>query len=501
MTPALLVCAPSVREAGALREARDAPNVTRTGVGPVAAARAAASPRLRHAHALAVVGIGAGVRPGLRPGDVVVATEVRPPLGAAISCPSAPLLAHALRRAGLTVHTGPVASVPHVVTARDRRALAARGVLAADMESIWLLRPADPVSVTVVRVVADPAGEPLLRPATLRHVRHALRQLPLLADPLRAWAAATGDHRVLLAAPRSFCAGVVRAIDVVDRALDQRGTPVYVRRQIVHNSHVVRRLEQRGAVFVDDLAEVPTGATVVFSAHGVAPGVRTEADRRGLQVIDATCPLVAKVHAEVRRFADAGETVILIGHRDHDETVGTIGERPGRTVLVQDVDEARTVAVADPERVVYLVQTTLAADEVDEIVSVLRDRFPRLQAPPSDDICYATTNRQHALRQVAELADLVLVVGSESSSNSRRLVETAERLGRPAHLIDDVDDLDVEWLAGAHTIGLTAGASAPNELVDAVLDAIGGLGPLDVAEARLADENIHFIVPKEVRTS
>jgi 4-hydroxy-3-methylbut-2-enyl diphosphate reductase len=501
MTPSLLVCAPSAREAAALREAPRAPQVIRTGIGPVAAARAAASPRLRHARALAVVGIGAGVQPDLRPGDVVVATEVRPPHGAPIPCASAPLLARALRQAGLTVHTGPVASVTHVVTARDRRSLATRGVLAADMESVWLLRPADPVAEAVVRVVADPAGEPLLRPATLRHVRHALRRLPALADPLRSWAAATGEHRVLLAAPRSFCAGVVRAIDVVDRALDQPGATVYVRRQIVHNSHVVRRLEQRGAVFVDDLAEVPTGATVVFSAHGVAPAVRSEADLRGLQVIDATCPLVAKVHAEVRRFADDGETVIFIGHRDHDEAVGTMGERPGATVLVQDADEARTVEVADPDRVAYLIQTTLAADEVSEIVSVLRRRFPRLQAPPSDDICYATTNRQGALRQVAEDADLVLVVGSDNSSNSKRLVESVQRLGLPAHLIDDVDGIDLDWLADVRTIGLTAGASAPDELVDAVIEAIGGLGPIEVEEARLAEENVHFIVPKEVRTS
>jgi 4-hydroxy-3-methylbut-2-enyl diphosphate reductase len=501
MSSSLLVCTPSAREAAALRKAPGAPQVARTGVGPVAAARAAASPWLRHARALAVVGIGAGVCPDLRPGDVVVATEVRPPHGPAIPCPSAPLLARALRGAGLTVHTGPIASVTHVVRARDRRALAARGVLAADMESVWLLRPADPLSEAVVRVVADPAGEPLLRPATLGHVRHALQQLPALADPLRSWAAATGEHRVLLAAPRSFCAGVVRAIDVVDRALDQRGAPVYVRRQIVHNSHVVRRLEQRGAVFVDDVTEVPTGATVVFSAHGVAPGVRTEAERRGLQVIDATCPLVAKVHAEVRRVADDGETVIFIGHRNHDEAVGTMGERPAATVLVQDVDDAWAIEVPDPDRVAYLVQTTLAADEVDAIVSVLRRRFPRLQAPPSDDICYATTNRQRALRQVAGKADLVLVVGSENSSNSKRLVEAAERLGLPAHLVDDVDGIDLDWLAGAHTIGLTAGASAPDELVDAVIDAIGGLGPLEVSEARLALENVHVIVPKEVRTS
>jgi 4-hydroxy-3-methylbut-2-enyl diphosphate reductase len=498
---AVLVCAPSAREAAALRRAPHAPQVARTGVGPKSAARAAASPRIRHADGLAVVGIGAGVAPDLMPGDVVVATEVRPPHGAALPCPSAPLLASALRRHGLPVRTGPIASVSHVVTNRERRSLAADGVLAADMESVWLLGPAHGAARAVIRVVADPAGEPLLRPATLHRVRTALRAIPELADTLTAWGDAVGPRRVLLAAPRSFCAGVVRAIDVVDRALDQRGAPVYVRRQIVHNSHVVSRLEARGAVFVDELDEVPWGATVVFSAHGVAPQVRAEARHRGLDVIDATCPLVAKVHAEVRRFADDGDTVILIGHRGHEEAVGTMGERPGRTVLVQDAAEARQVEVPDPDHVAYLVQTTLAADEVAGIVEVLQHRFPHLQAPPSDDICYATTNRQQALREVSREAELVLVVGSENSSNSKRLVETTQRLGLPAHLINDVGDLDLGWLAGVTAVGLTAGASAPQELVDEVVTAIGGLGPLEVTEARLVDENVHFNVPKEVRSS
>ncbi|WP_347350150.1 4-hydroxy-3-methylbut-2-enyl diphosphate reductase [Intrasporangium sp.] len=501
MTGTLLVCAPSGREATHLRQAPAAPAVARTGVGPLASARAAASPRVRHADALAVVGIGAGVAAGLAPGDVVVASEVRPPHGAALPCSSAPLLAHALRRQGLPVHVGPVASVTHVVTNRDRRALAATGVLAADMESVWLLRPAQAGARAVVRVVADPAGEPLLRPGTLAHVRRALATLPELAPALTAWGAAAGPHRVLLAGPRSFCAGVVRAIEVVDRALDQRGAPVYVRKQIVHNSHVVRRLQERGAVFVDELDEVPAGATVIFSAHGVAPQVRAQANRRGLQVIDATCPLVAKVHAEVRRFADGGDTVILIGHHGHEEAVGTMGERPGATVLVQDRDEAERVQVPDPTRVSYLVQTTLAADEVSGIVQVLARRFPHLQAPPSEDICYATTNRQLALRAVTGQAQLVLVVGSANSSNSQRLVETARRCGVPAHLIDDVGGLDLGWLAGVATVGLTAGASAPQELVDEVVTAIGGLGPLQVHEARLVEENVHFNVPKEVRTS
>lgn len=497
----MLVCAPSAREAAALRTRPSGPPVVRTGVGPNAAARAAASPRIRHADALAVVGIGAGVAPDLAPGDVVVATEVRPPHGGALSCPSAPLLARALQAHGLPVRVGPIASVTHVIGNRERRALASTGVLAADMESVWLLRPAQGAAAAVVRVVADPAGEPLLRPRTLRHVRTALRALPQLTEALAEWGGAVRPRRVLLAAPRSFCAGVVRAIEVVDRALDQRGAPVYVRRQIVHNSHVVRRLEARGAVFVDELTDVPSGATVVFSAHGVSPDVRAEARRRHLDVIDATCPLVAKVHAEARRFADDGDTVILIGHRDHEEAIGTLGERPDSTRLVQDAADAARVEVPDPGRVRYLVQTTLAADEVDGIVDVLRGRFPQLQAPPSDDICYATTNRQRALREVSRDAELVLVVGSENSSNSRRLVETAQRLGLPAHLLNDVGDLDLGWLADVTTVGLTAGASAPQELVDEIVTAIGGLGPVAVTEARLVDENIHFAVPKEVRSS
>ncbi|MFL6120731.1 4-hydroxy-3-methylbut-2-enyl diphosphate reductase [Actinophytocola sp.] len=305
-------------------------------------------------------------------------------------------------------------------------------------------------------------------------------------------------HTVLLAAPRSFCAGVERAIDIVEHALRQRGRPVYVRKQIVHNAHVVADLESRGAVFVDELAEVPPGATVVFSAHGVSPAVRTEATRRELDVIDATCPLVTKVHNEARRFAARGDTVLLIGHAGHEEVDGTLGEAPERTILVEDVDQARTVAVPDPDRLSYLTQTTLAADETEEIVAVLRDRFPNLRGPASDDICYATTNRQHALSTVAAEVDLVLVVGSANSSNSVRLVELARRTGTPAHLIDDVGDIEPEWLDGVRTVGLTAGASAPPRLVDEV---VAALGPVTVLEHRTATESIRFTLPAAVRPS
>ncbi len=254
---------------------------------------------------------------------------------------------------------------------------------------------------------------------------------------------------MLLAEPRSFCAGVERAIDIVKIALQRHPHPVYVRRQIVHNSHVVADLERQGAVFVDELDQVPDGTTVVFSAHGVAPAVRAEADRRGLDVIDATCPLVAKVHTESRRFVGRGDTVLLIGHAGHDETEGTLGEAPGRIRLVQNAAEAERVEVDDENKVAMLMQTTLAVDEAEEAAAVLRRRFPLIDPPPTDDICYATTNRQRAVRAIAEESDVVLVVGSTNSSNSLRLVEVAERCGTPAHLVDDANQVLPEWIAPA----------------------------------------------------
>jgi len=308
------------------------------------------------------------------------------------------------------------------------------------------------------------------------------------------------ERTVLLAAPRSFCAGVERAIETVERELDQHdATPVYVRKQIVHNRHVVADLEQRGAVFVEELDEVPEGATVVFSAHGVAPQVRDEADRRGLRVIDATCPLVTKVHAEARRFAARGDTVILVGHAGHEEVEGTVGEAPDRTVLVADPAGVAGLQVEDPQRVSYLTQTTLAVDEVGAVVDALRERFPALKGPGSDDICYATTNRQEAVKAIARDADLMLVVGSANSSNSVRLVELARRLGTAAHLIDDASELRDEWLAGARVVGLTAGASAPPRLVQEVLDALRARGPVVVQERRIASEHLQFSLPSAVR--
>lgn len=300
---------------------------------------------------------------------------------------------------------------------------------------------------------------------------------------------------LLLAAPRAFCAGVERAIDAVEDVLVERGAPVHVRRQIVHNTHVVADLAARGAVFVEELDEVPDGAVVVFSAHGVAPGVHDEAERRGLEVVDATCPLVAKVHAEARRFAEAGDTIVLIGHAGHEEIEGTLGEAPDRTVLVATVADVEALEVPDPGRVSYLTQTTLAVDETAEVVAALRARFPALRGPGSADICYATTNRQEALAAVAREADLVLVVGSRNSSNSVRLVELSRRTGTPAHLIEDAGAIRPEWVHAAAVIGLTAGASAPPGLVDEVVDELRRYGPLDVRERETARETVRFLPP------
>jgi 4-hydroxy-3-methylbut-2-enyl diphosphate reductase len=316
----------------------------------------------------------------------------------------------------------------------------------------------------------------------------------VLAD----WAAVAGARTVLLASPRSFCAGVERAIEIVERALAERENPVYVRKQIVHNAHVVEDLARRGATFVEELDEVPDGATVVFSAHGVGPAVRREAERRGLGVIDGTCPLVTKVHSEARRFAARGDTVVLIGHAGHEEVEGTLGEAPESTVLVETAEDVAALEVADPEHVSYLTQTTLAVDETAEVVSALQKKFPKLRQPPTEDICYATTNRQNALRSLIDDADVVFVVGSSNSSNSIRLVEISRRNGTPAYLIDGPEDIRPEWLRGVRAVGLSAGASAPPALVDAVVSALAGLGPLEVEERKVTTETIHFGLPAAV---
>jgi 4-hydroxy-3-methylbut-2-enyl diphosphate reductase len=298
--------------------------------------------------------------------------------------------------------------------------------------------------------------------------------------------------KVLLAAPRGYCAGVERAVEAVERALGSHGAPVYVRKQIVHNLHVVRDLQSKGAVFVEEETEVPEGAVVVLSAHGVAPEVYANAKERGLTVLDATCPLVTKVHLEARRFAHDDRTIVLIGHEGHEEVEGTTGQAPERTVLVQDVTEARALQVADPENLSYLTQTTLSVDETNEIVAVLRERFPSIQGPPREDICYATQNRQDAIKEVARRSDVVLVIGSSNSSNSKRLAEVARDLGTPAYLVDDEVEVDPAWLEGADVVGLTSGASAPERLVDRMLAWLAEQGATEVEEVRLAEEHLRF---------
>jgi 4-hydroxy-3-methylbut-2-en-1-yl diphosphate reductase len=306
-------------------------------------------------------------------------------------------------------------------------------------------------------------------------------------------------RRVLLAAPRGYCAGVDRAIEIVEVALETYGAPVYVRKQIVHNLHVVRRLEARGAIFVEELDEVPAGATVVFSAHGVAPEVHRQAKDRDLKVVDATCPLVTKVHQEARKFAGKGYDIVLIGHEGHEEVIGTMGEAPRAIHLVGDEEEARQVDVADPERVAYLTQTTLSVDETGGVIDVLRQRFPVLAGPRSDDICYATQNRQTAVKRLAGECQLILVIGAENSSNSKRLVEVARSLGCQSHLIPQASALDPAWFEGVETVGVTSGASAPEWLVDELVEALHERGADEVREVEVVHEDVHFSLPRGLR--
>jgi 4-hydroxy-3-methylbut-2-en-1-yl diphosphate reductase len=307
----------------------------------------------------------------------------------------------------------------------------------------------------------------------------------MIADP-----AERAHRNLLIGSPTSFCTGVERAIEIVGELLSRYGPPVYVRKQIVHNIHVLAELRERGAVFVEELDEVPDGAITVFSAHGVSPAVRQAAAARGLRVVDATCPLVARVHAKARRFARAGHTVLLIGHARHEEIEGTVGEAPDRTLIIENEQDAETVEVPDPSHVSCLTQTTLAHEETAGIVAVLRRRFPALaDTGQDDDICFATMNRQQAARAVADKADLVLVVGSANSSNSQRLVDVARSAGVPAWLIDDASELDPRWLDGVRSVGLLAGASAPRRLLDGVIAALRNCGSVDVAEIRVADES------------
>lgn len=309
-----------------------------------------------------------------------------------------------------------------------------------------------------------------------------------------------GQRKILLAAPRGYCAGVDRAVVTVEKALDLYGAPVYVRKQIVHNKHVVETLEKRGAIFVDEVEEVPEGSTVVFSAHGVAPEVHTQAAERQLKTIDATCPLVTKVHSEAKRFASEGYDIILIGHDGHEEVVGTMGEAPGAITLVEDPASAADLEVENPDKLVWLSQTTLSVDETMQTVNALQGRFPDLMSPPSDDICYATQNRQVAVKEIARGSDVVIVVGSGNSSNSVRLVEVALEAGAgSAYRVDSAQEIDSTWFDGATTVGVTSGASVPDVLVNDVLDSLKELGFGTVEEVTTAEETLVFALPPELR--
>ena len=305
--------------------------------------------------------------------------------------------------------------------------------------------------------------------------------------------------RLILAAPRGYCAGVDRAVQTVEKALDLHGPPVYVRKEIVHNKHVVESLEERGAIFVDDVDEVPEGRTVVFSAHGVSPAVHSAAAGRQLETIDATCPLVTKVHVEARKFAGDGYTIVLVGHEGHEEVEGTTGEAPEHIVLVQTEDDVDALEVDDPERVAFITQTTLSVDETAGIIRRLREKFPKMIGPRTDDICYATQNRQDAVKKLAPECDLVLVIGSRNSSNSNRLVEVARQHGASSHLIDNEHEVREEWLEGVETVGITSGASAPEELVQRLIAFFEARGAEEVSTLEVTEEDVRFMLPRDIR--
>jgi 4-hydroxy-3-methylbut-2-enyl diphosphate reductase len=492
----LTVLAPLSIEAHAVRAGAPWANVRRTGMGPQRAARSA---QMATGGPVLIAGFAGALDPDLEPGDVVLASELRGPTGTT-PCPDPTILAGVLRRGGLRVRVGPIASSQRLVVRERRRMLQQTGALVVDMESAWLAPAARAHPLVTLRVVLDTHRDELHNPLrTLTGAATAYRTLRRASALAKDWAQALGPREIVLASPRASCAGVVRAVEIVERALEDRGAPIYVRKQIVHNAHVVADLEQRGAVFVEEIDEVPSGATVIFSAHGVSPAVRTAAAERGLDVIDATCPLVAKVHSEARRFAREGYDIALIGHEGHEEIEGTFGEAPARTHVIDTPEDVAGLVVDDSTRVAYLTQTTLATDETTAVIEALRARFPTLVGPASSDICYATQNRQDAVRALATDCEAVLVVGSGNSSNSRRLVEVAERAGCPSALVQDGSEIPPELLIGRRRIGLTAGASAPESLVEEVVRALDGLGGVTVAERTVAREDVQFKLPPEVR--
>ena len=504
----LLLLAPMRLEARALRRGAEpsAARIVPTGIGPRRARRAvellardAATPA-----GVAVAGLAGSLTPDLRPGAVVVASELRTHDGTVVArCAGAGILAGMLARRGIEARVGPIATVrAPVAGARARAALRSdTGALAVDMESACLAGAAGAdVPFLAVRAILDTPRAELWRPRALaRGLPRALRALTASAGVLAEWAEAIAPRELVLAGPRASCAGVERAFEIVERTLDRYGPPVYMRKQIVHNRHVVAELERRGAVCVDELDEVPDGATVVFSAHGVSPQVREDAERRGLNVIDGTCPLVRKVHAEARRFAKDDYTIVLVGHEGHEEVEGTAGEIPDHVRVIAGEHEVDQLQVDDERRVAYLTQTTLAVDETRGVVERLKQRFPAIVGPRADDICYATQNRQDAVKALAASCDLVLVVGSRNSSNSNRLAEVARRSGCDAVLVDAVDQIEPARLARAARIGVTAGASSPERLVQSIVGALRVLGPLEISQHVVARETVSFALPREVR--
>ena len=500
MADEVIVLAPTRAEARSLGAGTV---VTGTGAASVARAVERLLPRLLPSTAVAVAGTAEQLGGDLVAGQLVVASELwaspgeaRPRLVRRI--PSAPLLAGELRRDGHVVSVGPVLTTSGELDPELARGLGATGALVLDRHSAWAATlAAGDRPLAVVRAVEELPG-----PGAMAAIgsRRATASLAGVRESIERWARACRARRVVLAWPRSFCAGVERAIEIVERALERHGPPVYVRRQIVHNTHVVGRLAAMGAVFVEEIDEVPDGATLVLAAHGVSPDVRDEAAARdGVRVIDATCPLVAKVHHEARRYAARGYDIVLVGHADHEEVVGTRGEAPDRVHVVATADEVGRLELAPGAPVAYLTQTTLATDQTAEVVDALRRRYPGVVGPSTEDICYATQNRQDAVRAIARECDLLLVVGSANSSNTARLVEVALREGCRAELVEDAGQLRLSWLDGPATVGVTAGASAPESLVTDVIQALSALGPTEVAERRTTTENVRFTLPAQVR--
>ena len=493
----VIVFAPLSLEARAVRSGAPWATVHQIGMGPRRAARSAQLAGNARGAAVIIAGFCGALDPELEPGDIVLASELRGPTGTT-QCHDPSILAGVLRRGGLRVRIAPIASSQRLVLGERRRTLWKTGAVAVDMESAWLAPATDASPLVTLRVVLDTQRRELARPLrTLTGTAIAYRTLRRACALVQEWASAIAPREVILASPRASCAGVNRAVEIVERALEVRGAPVYVRKQIVHNAHVVASLEARGAVFVEELDEVPDGATVIFSAHGVSPAVRAQAVERGLDVVDATCPLVAKVHAEARRFAAADFDIVLVGHQRHEEVEGTHGQAPDRIHVIASASELDQVEVKDPAKVAYLTQTTLAVDDTSSVIDAIRARFPEVVGPPSSDICYATQNRQDAVRELAAECDVILVVGSWNSSNSRRLVEVAQRAGCRALLVDNAQAIPPEALVGATRVGLTAGASAPEALVEGVVQALSGIGGATVSEHSVATETVHFKLPPD----